>query len=146
MYILDPQSFRPNETKRFRSWYYLVNSRLDLIDFWLNSIILSIGMYMLIIPEVVDVMSNYYHLFLQIKVNENFIAVMFIFSGTVNLLRIFYSQKLRDVWICLLKHFTFACYLILFFSLFIIKPVPVSGICFLILTFASVASIIKSAP
>ena len=146
MFFLDERTYRPNEKDPFRSWYYLVNSRLDLIDFWLNSIILSIGLYMIIIPEFLDVMSNYYYLYLMTHISEWAVATLFIFSGGINLLRIFYSQKLRDVWICFLKHLTFTCYLLLFFSLFIIKPVPVSGLCFLILTFASIASIIKSSP
>lgn len=137
MILLDPVSYRKNEVVSFRHISYLINSRLDLLDFWLNINILSVGLCFLLLTNSVSysVLVSY---------NNFLFPLLFVITGLLNLSRLFYIQKIKNIWIHLCKHLTLLCYLILCLDLIInaVLPIHILSISFLILAFESVYSII----
>lgn len=135
-------SFKEIINNRFhlREPKYLLNSVLDFQDFWLNLILLGIALPVLFNENL----SSFYSYISQYSIGENYVAVYFLISGILNLIRLFYPVRLNVLWVALLKTFTLSCFILVFFSSIFAKPFLPSSIVYAILMIMSSISLLRA--
>lgn len=135
-------SFKEIINNRFhlRETKYLLNSVLDFQDFWLNLILLCIALTVLFNENL----SSFHSYISRYSIGENYVAVYFLISGILNLIRLFYPVRLNVLWVVLLKTFTLSCFILMFFSSIFAKPFLPSSIVYAILMIMSSISLLRA--
>lgn len=119
---------------------YLINSVLDFQDFWMNLMILGIGIAVLMDER----MMEYYSYVSKYFISEKYVASYFVVSSSVNIVRLIYPKKINVLLVSLLKTFTLSCFILLFFSAIYHSPIYVSSVIYGILVLASTNSLLRS--
>ena len=111
---------------RLREWQYIYHSQIDFIDFWLNLLMVFLGIHLLYYHPVEKI--QYYHFLVEKGITSIQLGLTSLFFGIINLIRILIPYKTNIVLVVAMKCTTLAICSLMFLNIIYNSVVPIAAV------------------